>query len=299
MASKRFLRKTAEDYIFDVVIFIVMAFLVIACLYPFYYTIILSLNDGLDAQRGGFYFWPRKFTLENYSTFFTDARWLRGFGVSVVRTVLGTIVTTILTAIFAYGLSFRKLKMRKAYMGLVIVCMYFSGGLIPFYMLLLQLKLLNTFWVYIIPQALNLFYVIVGISFFEDIPAELAESAKLDGASEMKILIKIVLPISLPLLATIAIFSAVNHWSAWQDSAFYITDSNLRTIGYLLMEVISKSTSTGGSARQLSAAAAASKVTPMSIQAAAMVIAVLPVMVVYPFLQKYFVTGLTLGSVKG
>ena len=297
--KKSYLRKTREDIIMDTVIAIFLAVVFFVCVYPFYFAFVLSFNEGVDAARGGIYLWPRKFTLENYQTFFTDDRWIRGFLVSAVRTVLGTVITTLFTAVEAYGLSFRKLVFRRFYLGLVIFCMYFNGGLIPYYVTLKMVNLINSFWVYIIPQALNLFYVIVAISFFQGIPQELHESAKLDGAGEMTILAKIILPLSLPLMATIAIFSGVAHWSAWFDSAFFIQDNGLRTMGYLLVEVINKSSANSGVSSVASSAQASISVTPLAIQATAMIIAVFPILVIYPFMQKYFITGLTMGSVKG
>jgi putative aldouronate transport system permease protein len=292
-----FLRKNREDHVMDSVIAIVMAIVLIACFYPFFLAVVYSFNEGLDASRGGIYLWPRKPTLSNYAAFFRDDKWLRGFLVSIARTGAGTLITTGFTTLIAYALSFRSLMFRKSYLGLVILCMYFSGGMIPTYVTYRALGLINTFWVYVIPSALNLFYVIVAISFFQEIPAELHESARLDGAGELRTLWSIVMPVSLPLLATVAIFTAVNHWSAWFDSAFYVQSSKLRTMGYLLMEIINVQTNSSNSMRD--AAVSAVKTTPLSIQVAAMVIAVFPIMVVYPFLQKYFITGLTLGSVKG
>lgn len=295
--KKSFFKKSREDYVMDTIIAITVVIVFFCCFYPFYFSVILSFNNGLDAARGGIYFWPRTWTLENYQSFFSDSVWIRGIGLSAVRTVIGTVITTLFTAIVAYGLSFKHLKLRNIYIGIIIFCMYFNGGLIPYYMVLKQLSLLNTFLVYIIPQSLNLFYVIVAISFFQQIPQELYESAKLDGAGELKAMTNIIFPLSLPLLATIAIFAGVAHWSAWFDSAFFVQDSKLRTLGYLLVDVINKSTSnsTGSGA----SAQAHASVTPLAIQATAMVIAVAPIMAIYPFMQKYFITGLTVGSVKG
>lgn len=298
MHKKRFLKKTREDYIMDTIIAILLMIIFFACAYPFYLAFILSFNDGLDAAKGGIYLWPRKFTLDNYKMFFSDAKWIQGIGLTAARTLIGTVVTTFFTALVAYGLSFEHLVFRKAYMKVIILCMYFNGGLIPYYILLRQLGLVNTFLVYIIPQALNLFYVIVAISFFREIPPALRESAMLDGAGEMTILFRIVFPLSKPLLSTIAIFTGVAHWSSWFDSAFYVQKKELRTLGYLLMEVINKNSSTSASA-SVAVGLQQSTVTPLAIQVTAMIIAVAPIMCIYPFMQKYFVTGLTMGSVKG
>lgn len=198
----------------------------------------------------------------------------------------------------SYGLSDKKLVFRKVYMALIIFAMYFSGGLIPYYVLLKNLGLLNSFLVYIIPTALNTFFIFIAISFLDDIPAGLKESAKIDGASEMKIFRSIILPISLPLMVTILLFSAVGQWNAWFDSAFYVTNKQLRTLGYLLMEAINQA-NTPTNAVSAAQAASNSMVDPLAVRVTAMMISVIPILFSYPFLQKYFVTGLTIGSVKG
>jgi putative aldouronate transport system permease protein len=295
----RRIRKTTEDHFVDAVVFVIVTVVFFATAYPFYLSLVLSFNDGLDAARGGVYLWPRRFTLDNYRAFFTDEKWILGFAVTALRTVLGTVVTTLFTSMIAYGFSYEKLIGRKVYMAIAIFCLYFSGGLIPYYMVLKSLGLLNKFLVYIIPGALNLFYAIVAVSFFRSLPFELHESATIDGAGEFKIFFRIILPVSKPLLATIAIFTGVGHWSSWFVSAFFVQNKNLRTLGYLLMEVINRSNFTGASATTAAIASAHSTLTPLAIQVTAMVISVFPIMIIYPFLQKYFVTGLTLGSVKG
>jgi putative aldouronate transport system permease protein len=292
------IRKTPEDRVVDTAVYFLLGLVFFVTAYPFYLSLVLSFNEGLDAARGGIYFRPRQFTLQNYRSFFTDEKWIRSFFVTSLRTLTGTVVTTLFTAMVAYGLSQEKLLGRKVYMGIAIFCLYFSGGLIPYYMTLNALGFLNTFLVYIIPQSLNLFYAIVAISFFQSLPKELHESAAIDGGGELLIFFRIILPVSKPLLATIAIFTGVGHWSSWFDSAFFVQNKNLRTLGYLLMEVINRS-NVSGSPMGMAMASANAVVTPLAIQVTAMVITVFPIMVIYPFLQKYFITGLTLGSVKG
>lgn len=296
MESRSKRRKSKSDRVFDAVVAVAMGIIVIACLYPFYLAVVMSFNEGLDAQRGGIYLWPRMFTLENYKKLFSDGTWGRAFLVTLSRTVVGTAVTVFFTLIVAYGLSFKELVFRKVYYGIFIFAMYFSGGVIPYYILLRSLHLLNTFWVYVVPGALSLFYIIVATSFFQEIPKELGESARLDGAGEFKIFWSIILPISKPLMATIAIFTSVGHWNAWYESAFFVTNKRLRTLGYLMISVINSSrasTAKGDAGMQ-----AAANTTTLSIQLAAMVIAVFPILCVYPFFQRYFVTGMTVGAVK-
>lgn len=285
-----------EDWIVDFVIYAFCLIVLFITIYPFYYVLIVSFNEGIDASLGGIYWWPRKFTLENYSRFFGDMKWILGLGVTVLRTLVGTALGVIFTTFVAYGLSFKDLYGRKVYMTIIIISMYFSGGIIPYYTLLKELHLIDTFWVYVVPGALNTFFLMVGLSFFEDIPASLRESAKIDGATELKVFTRIILPISKPFLATLTLFIGVGHWNNWYDSTFFVKTKALRTLSYLMMEVINKSmvnTSMASAAAQANTAT-----TTLSIQTAAMVIAVAPILCIYPFLQKYFVTGIMIGSVK-
>ena len=278
-----------------------MLFVLIVTAYPFYYTLVMSFNEGNDALRGGIYFWPRAFTLENYQKFITDQKWILGFLISVARTVVGTICSVLFTCLVAYAMSFRDLKLRKFYYIIMITCMYFSGGLIPYYLTLRSIGLLNSFWVYILPGIYSIYNMILAISFFESLPRALYESAYLDGANDFTIYIKIVLPLSKPLLATLALFVAVSQWNAWTDTAFFcVGEKNLRTLAYLLREVIVSNSTGAEQVATMSAEAAArmDTTTTRSIQMAAMVIAVFPIMCVYPFLQKYFISGIMLGAVK-
>jgi putative aldouronate transport system permease protein len=292
------IRRTREDWIVDTVVYLGGLLIFLVTFYPFYLAIILAFNEGQDATHGGIFLWPRAFTLENFAMFLKDPKWISSLGITVARTILGTTLTTLFTCLVAYGLSEKALVGRKIYMSLIIFAMYFHGGVIPYYALLRAIKLANTFWVYIIPGMLSTFYVLVSISFFQSIPQELPESARLDGAGEMNIFLRIILPISKPLLATIAIFTAVGHWNSWYDSAFFVQNKNLRTMGYKLMAVINQSAGlvTGNLPPEVAAAAT---VTTMSVQLAAMIIAVAPILLVYPFFQRYFVSGLSLGAVKG
>ena len=293
--SLRWKMKPTEDKILDILCYIFFALVIFICLYPFYYIIILSFNEGIDASMGGIYWWPRKITLENYEKFFTDSKWLRGLLISISSTVLGTIISVFFTVLVAYALSFKDLKNRKFYMTMIIVCMYFSGGIIPYFSLLRFLKISNTYLVYLIPGALNIFFILIGTTFFEGIPGSLRESAKIDGAGELKVFTRIILPISKPFLATAVLFIGVGKWNNWHDCTFYIQNNNLRNLAYLMMQVIN---STQVSATAMEFGASSTTTTSLSIQTAAMVVATVPIMCVYPFLQKYFVTGMMIGSVK-
>ena len=217
--------------------------------------------------------------------------------VSLSRTIAGTALRVSFTSMFSYALSRNNLMFKKGYRFLVVFTMYFSGGLIPFYILLRNLGLLNSFWVYVIPGMVDAFFVMTGINFFGAIPESMIEAARIDGAREIKVLTRVVLPVSKPFLATIALFSAVGQWNSWLDSAYYVRDANLHTMAFKMMTVINQNLATANTeaAGQLSQANTA---TSFTVQATAMAVSMLPIMCVYPFLQKYFVQGMMIGAVK-
>jgi putative aldouronate transport system permease protein len=296
-SAKRKRKKMSKDNLrFEIINTIIILVIVIMMLYPFYYILINSFNEGSDTMLGGVFWWPRKFTLENYAYFFKESTWIKSLGVSIVRTILGTGLCVLFTCMVSYGMAKEDLIFRKAYYSIIILAMYFSGGIIPNYILLRSLKLLNTFWVYIIPTALDLFFILIAVNNFQSIPKELLESARLDGAGEAKIFWKIALPVSKPLLATMALFIGVGQWNSWVDSAYYVSNDNLRTLSYRMIEILNQATLP---ASTYASGMSTSTVTYLSVQMAAMIISTLPIMCVYPFLQKYFVSGMMLGAVKG
>lgn len=288
-----FIRHEKGDRAINLVVWLLLIVFTFLCLYPFWYIVVASFNNGYDMMAGGVYFWPRKPTLTNYIAFFSDSLWLSAMRISVLRTLLGGLLTTLFTCLVAYALSRRTLLFGKTYRRLFVISMYVSGGLIPFYFILRLLGLVNTFYVYIIPGMLNLYFVMVGINYFRTIPDGLFEAAHIDGASEFRIFWQIVLPLSLPFLATLALVSAVGQWNSWIDSVYYVSDKTLRPMAYLMVTLINRTQSTStidvGSAVQL---------TSLTSQATAVVATVAPILILYPFLQKYFVQGLMIGSVK-
>ena len=290
--------KINEDKVVNVIVYILLAFIGIVTLYPFYYTIICSFNDGLDLMKGGVYLWPRKFTLSNYELFIGDEGWRHAFFISVARTVVGTVLCTGFTSMFSYALSRNNLMFKKGYRFLVIFTMYFSGGLIPYYVLLRSLGLLNTFWVYVVPGMVNTFFVMTGINFFASIPESMIEAAKIDGAREIKVLTKIVLPVSKPFLATLALFAAVGQWNSWLDSAYYVRDASLQTLSFKMMTTINQTLAPAANADVAGQMSQANTATSFTVQATAMAVSMIPIMCVYPFLQKYFVQGMMIGAVK-
>lgn len=269
--------------------------------FPFWNILVVSFNEGRDAMRGSIYFWPRKFSLEAYRAIFNENNLMHSTYISIARTLLGTIVGVVCTAILAYLLSNRELIFRRWILFFFIITMYFSGGLIPEFMLIRDLHLYNHFLVYIIPGAVGVWNVMVMRQFFEDLPPSLAESARIDGASELRTLRSIILPMSTPVLATIALMIGVAQWTTWFDTYMYTSGSQeLSTLqGVLvkiLMETQIQSTDPAQAARLEQSG---SILTPEVIKMATITITTVPIVLVYPFLQKYFVGGLTVGAVKG
>jgi putative aldouronate transport system permease protein len=285
------------SWLVSVFVWVLLIIFCFFCLYPFWYIIIASINDGYDTMKGGVYFWPREFSINSYISFFSDPAWMKSMYISVLRTVTGGGLTTVFTCLVSYALSRKNLLFGKTYRKLFVFSMYVSGGLIPFYFILRLLGLVNTFGVYIIPSMLNLYFVMVGIHFFRSIPDSLIEAAYLDGASEIRIFIQVVLSLSLPFIATLALISAVGQWNSWIDSVYYVSDKSLRPMAYQMMVLINRTRLTTQNAGNIDVTASLN-ITALSTQATAVVAAVTPILALYPFLQKYFVKGLMIGSVK-
>lgn len=291
------IRRTTEDRIISLVIGSIMFTVFFVTFYPFWYALVLSFNQGTDALLGGIYLFPRKFTTENYAAVFSIDYIPTAFLVSVARTVLGTVACVLFTGLFAYACSHKRLMFRKFFITAMIITMYFSGGLIPQYMLYKSLGLMNSFWVYIVPNLFSAFNAIIMINAFREIPESLEEAAHLDGANDLLIFLRIIIPISMPTMATMALYSGVWHWNSWSDSAFFVTDKSLKTLSNVMITLINQSES---AAQTMVGQVNRGSVTytSMTLRPAAMVICVIPIVVVYPFLQKYFVKGVLLGSVK-
>jgi putative aldouronate transport system permease protein len=269
------------------------------CLYPIWYVIVNSLNDAKDAMLGGIYWWPRKFSLENYITVFEDKSVLQAFKVTIGKTIIGTTTNVLFTAMVAYPLSKNHLIGRRIYMLMGTVTMFFAGGLIPTFILFKQLSLLNNFWVYILPGAFNFFNLLIFINFFKEIPLSLEESAKIDGANDWKIFRKVILPLSKPVLATIALFAGVGQWNDYFGGLMYMTNRvDLEPIQTYLYRMVAQVQSSQVAGSISASNITASDTTSTSIKLAAMVITTVPICCVYPFLQKYFVKGMMVGAVK-
>ena len=269
-------------------------------LYPIINTLAISLNDGTDALRGGVYLWPRKWTLKNYTTVLQKDNLITGAYITVARTVIGTVLSLVANAILAFIVSRKRFLFRKELSLFWVITMYVNGGMIPIFILYKNLGLTNSFWVYVIPGMINAFNMLVIRTYMNGLPESLSESAEIDGAGHLTIFIKIIFPLCMPVIATVALFTAVGQWNSWFDAMLYNRMSDdLTTLQYELMKLLSAVTTSGKGQTAQSMEHASCMVTPTSVRAAATVITSLPIICLYPFLQKYFVTGITVGSVKG
>ncbi|MFC4600961.1 carbohydrate ABC transporter permease [Cohnella hongkongensis] len=298
-------KMSAADKAYSAFNYAVLTLFSLTALYPFIYFLALSFNDGYDAMKGGIYFFPRAFTLENYNKAFNNPLILNSFLISVSRTFIVTAGSVLLTALLAYGLSRKGLPGRKYIVFFFFFTTLFSGGLIPTFILFRQLGILNTYWVLILPMMYNFFNAIVMKTFFDGIPGSLSESARIDGASELSVFAKIILPLSMPVLATIALFVGVGVWNDWFTGQFFVQNEDLYPAATFLNKMISEASfqtmtgSSGSSIQNMSQSQMGLRgVTPEALRMTFVIIITTPIICVYPFLQKYFVKGVLVGSLK-
>ncbi|OUS69705.1 hypothetical protein B1748_30670 [Paenibacillus sp. MY03] len=285
--------------LFAVVNGLVMLLFTLACIYPFYYVLIVSLNDPLDAQRGGLYLWVRSFSFENYKAIFQTSELLNAYQITLFRVIVGSVLHLLLTAMFAFALTKKHFVFRKFLTWWMLIPMYFSGGLIPTYVVMDMLGLVNNVMVYVLPHLLATFHILILRTFLNELPAALEESAVIDGASDFSLFWRIVVPLSTPVLATVALFIGVFHWNDWFSGFTYMTSEDLWTAQNVLLKIIQTNEASNIASISKMDAGFKATVTAESVKMAMLVITTVPVIVVYPFLQKYFVKGMMLGSVKG
>ena len=293
-----------RDIVFPICNGIFLCILMLVTLYPVLNTLAVSLNDGVDAVRGGIGIFPRQFSIEAYKSLLADELTYSAFGISVARTVITTILNLVLTSMLAFALSRREYVFRGFITLVMVLTMYINAGLIPNYLLITKtLQLNKSFWVYILPTMFSCFNMIILRTYIMGLPEALAESARIDGANDMRIFWQIIFPLCTPVLATVALFVAVGSWNQWFDTQLYNgSKKGLYTLQYLLKMKLATSMNQANAANaSLDALSAmgASKSTPVTIRCAITVVSALPIMIVYPFLQRYFVTGMVLGGVKG
>jgi len=297
--KKKKVKSSTGSKIFTVLNSLFMIAFVVITLYPVLNTVAISFNDGIDAVRGGIYLWPRKFAIKNYQTVLAMENLITGAKISVARTVIGTLSSVVVNALLAYVVS-RKRFLFKSQLSLFwVITMYVNGGLIPTFLLYRNLGLTGTFWVYVVPGMISAWNMLVMRTYMLGLPDSLEESAQLDGAGYMTIFLKIISPLCKPVYATVVLFVAVGQWNSWFDAMLYNRmKTEYTTLQYELMKLLSSVMQQSGSAASASERGAAAAITPITVRSAATVVTMLPIICLYPFLQRYFVTGLTIGGVK-
>ncbi|MFC3800091.1 carbohydrate ABC transporter permease [Cohnella sp. GCM10012308] len=288
--------KSFGSRLFDSVNIVAMLLLVFVTFYPLYYIFVVSVSGGSAVMRGDVAFYPIDFNWDTYSLVFDDASIWRAYLNTIVYTIVGTLINLFCTALCAYPLSKRDFYGRGFFTLMIVVTMFFSGGLIPSYLLVQKLGMMNTMWAIVIPGAISVWNMIVMRTFFQGIPNELYESAGMDGASELTSLIRITLPLSKPIMATMAMFYAVGHWNSFFSAMIYLNEKAKFPLQIILRNMVVMGEMSNQS-QEISGAYAA--VTATNIKYAVIIIAVLPILLVYPFIQKYFVKGVMVGSLKG
>ncbi|MBZ9535814.1 carbohydrate ABC transporter permease [Cytobacillus oceanisediminis] len=282
-----------KDKLFDYLIYIILALVGLVALLPLLFVLGVSLTPfGEVLKNGGYILIPESITFDAYKQLFSQEKIINSFGITIFITVIGTIINLILTTLMAYPLSRKNLPGRGILLFIVVFTMLFNGGIIPTYLIVKETGLINSVWSMIIPNAIWSFNVLIMKSFFETLPEELFESARLDGAKEFRILSQIVVPLSLPVMMTVGLFYMVGHWNEFFQAIMYVTDPNLHPLQVVVRDILMQSQD------QLQENVD-NMVPTATMQMAAVIIASIPIILVYPFIQKHFTKGMLLGSVKG
>jgi len=295
-------KRTVEQIIFTTLNTTFLLALAALMIYPLLNTLAISLNDGMDAVRGGIGIWPRVFSLQNYNVVFNMHTIYQAFFMSVLKTVVVVATNLFFTSMLAYALSRKEFIFRRSITLIFVLTMYFDAGLIPNYLLIKDLGMLNSFQAYWVPTIISAFNLIVLRTYMKSIPDEIIESARIDGAGEFRTWWQIVMPLCKPALAVVGLFVAVGSWNSWLDTLLYNSgDPALSTLQYELQKLLASSMNAGMNsvAATGSAASGGQVTTPIALRSAITMVAAVPILFVYPFLQKHFVSGLTIGSVKG
>lgn len=287
------------EKIFQVFNIIIMLLLCVIMLYPYLNQVALSFNEGIDAMMGDVGILPRKFTLANYEAILSSRSMASGAWISVTKVILGTLLGLVVMFACAYGITRANLPYRRGLTLYLMIPCYISAGVVPTYMIYRYLGLINNYWVYILPGCFSFYNMVILRSFLQELPVSIEESAKLDGANDIQIMYKIAIPLSKPVLATMTLWLSVGLWNAWMDTLMYITDRELFSLSYIMMQLIKESSLAQQMAAETGMVQTEATPTPDTIKAATLVVTTLPIILVYPFLQKYFIKGVTLGAVKG
>ncbi len=297
-------KKSAVDIIIDIITYVFFAAFAFICIYPFYYIFINTISSNVLSQKGEIIFLPKEIHFSNYAQALKIRGLMDAAIISVCRTVIGTILTVIATAFLGFMFTRESLWRRKFWYRFVIITMYFNAGIIPWYLTMRNLHLTNNFWGYILPAIVSPFYIILAKTFVESIPKELQQAAEIDGAGTMKVFYKVIMPVIKPIMATVAIFTAVNQWNAFQDTLLLMTDTKLYPLQFILYQYINQASSLKQLVNSASSGAGvgallATVQTATSIRMTVTVIVVAPILLIYPIFQRYFVKGIMIGAVKG
>jgi putative aldouronate transport system permease protein len=299
LKRKKITRRSKEDKAFDLINLIIVAFILVLVVYPLYFVIIASVSDPNMIYEGKVWFLPKGFTFEGYERIFSDPKIWLGYKNSIIYTVAGTLVNICFTLMAAYALSRKDLYGRNIIMFVFLFTMFFSGGLIPTYLIVKNLGLLNTMWALILPKAVAVWNLIVAKTYFETtIPNELLESARIDGCSDAKFFWKIVLPLSKPIVAVMVLFYAVGHWNSYFDALIYLNDEKLYPLQLILRNILIQNEASAMMISDLDSLAAKQRISEL-IKYGVIIVASLPLLIAYPFVQKHFVKGVMIGGVKG
>ena len=298
------INRTFGDYVISFITYVVYAFFAFVCVYPFYYIIINSISANNLSEKGKIILYPMEVHFTNYKNLGNIPGLTQSAYISVMRTVIGTILTVIIAAFLGYMFTRQTLWKRKFWYRFVVATMYVNAGVIPWYLTMRLLNLTNNFWGYIFPMIIQPFYIILCKTYCENVPKELQDAGEIDGAGTLRIFFSIMLPVIKPILATIAIFAAVNQWNSFQDTLLLMTDDNLFTLQFQLYQYINKASSlkalvNSNTSASSMAAILATSATATSIRMTVTVVVVLPVMMIYPFFQRFFTKGIMIGAVKG
>ena len=294
------IQRTRGEKVFNVFNYIILTLLALTTLYPLLYTLSISVSTQAEADKIGLHIIPnfQQFTIDPYKMVFKNAEIWNAYKYTIFRTVVGTILSLLVTCFYGYALSRPTLPLKKFFTSFIMFTMLFSGGQIPGYLNIKSLGLINSIWVYVLPSLISAYNVIVSKSFFATIPESLNESAKIDGAGEFRIFFQIIVPLSKPIIMTLALWNAVAHWNEWFAGMMYITDNRKIVVQNYIQRIVNE-----GNTNLISDTNAMGKdtveVTGKTIQSASIIVCILPILLFYPFVQKYFGKGVTLGAVKG
>ncbi len=301
--KKHKMKTSAGDRILSISCYVIFTICAIICVYPFYYIVINTISNNDLSAKGYIIFLPRDIHFNNYVSSLKIDGLFQAAKISILRTTIGTTATVMASAFLGFMFTQEEMWHRKIWYRLIVATMYFNAGIIPWFLTMMNLGLTNNFWGYIFPLVISPFNIILTKTFVESVPKELQEAAKIDGAGVMTIFTRIMIPVIKPIMATVAIFSAVQQWNAFQDTLLLVTDTKLYPLQFVLYQYLNQASSLSSLAKQGSSAslvaAVATKQTATSVRMTVTVIVVLPIMMIYPIFQRYFVKGIMVGAVKG